>query len=92
MSGRVQGLDVHGRDVDAAAYRVSTRIGARRIKALVPEFLMETGWRPGARPSHQDAYEWIARNRPKIKTAIAAMAAGRVPPRPYDALQLVEED
>ncbi|WP_136442349.1 hypothetical protein [Pacificoceanicola onchidii] len=81
MSPRVE---VKGRDAAREAYRVETDAGC----ALVPEFLME-GLRPGERPSHQEAYEWIAAHRKPLAAAIDTLAKGRSPRRPYDTLSLI---
>ena len=82
MSARVA---VRGRDAALEAYRIETDHGL----ALVPECLME-GLRPGERPSHQEAYAWIAAHRAKLATAVADRAAGRTPRRPYDLVTLAD--
>ncbi|WP_421907183.1 hypothetical protein [Mameliella sp.] len=83
MTGRV---DVRGRDVAREAYRIETDAGA----AFVPECLMANGLRPGARPSHQDAYEWIAAHRSALARAVDRLARGDTPRPPYDILTLIE--
>ncbi len=80
MSARVA---VRGRDAGAEAYRVETDFG----QALVPECLMG-GLRPGDRPSHQEAYEWIAAHRVQIARAVETLAKGATPRAPYDLLSL----
>ncbi|SIS68717.1 hypothetical protein SAMN05421759_102369 [Roseivivax lentus] len=77
-------VEVLGRDVAREAYRVRTASG----EAFVPECLMG-GLRPGDRPSHQDAYEWIAAHRRDLDAAVAALARGAVPKAPYDIVSLV---
>ncbi len=81
--GKVQVL---GRDAVAEAYRIETDHG----RALVPECLME-GLRPGERPSHQDAYEWIAAHRRQLDRAVAQLAKGARPKRPYDLISLAAD-
>ena len=76
-------VEVQGRDASAEAYRIMTDHGA----ALVPEFLM-SGLRPMDRPSHQEAYEWIAAHRSALNKAVEALRQGRKPKRPYDVLSL----
>ncbi|MGR3270446.1 hypothetical protein [Thalassococcus profundi] len=77
-------LDVQGRDVVQGAYRIETDAG----RVLVPECLME-GLRPGERPSHQEAYEWIAAHSRQICRAIETLTAGRPPRPPYDLITLL---
>ncbi|MCR9274504.1 MULTISPECIES: hypothetical protein [Mameliella] len=83
MSTRVQ---VRGRDVAREAYRIETDAGA----AFVPECLMAGRLRPGGRPSHQDAYEWIAAHRAALARAVERLARGDAPRPPYDILTLIE--
>lgn len=83
MSPRVE---VQGRDVAREAYRIATDEG----RAYVPECLMQSGWRPGERPTHQDAYEWIAAHRTSLAQAVARLAAGRAPRPPFDLVTLIE--
>ena len=85
-------VEVHGRDVASEAYRISTADG----RALVPEYLMAgqstgraTGLRPNARPSHQEAYEWIARHNAALHHAVAQLAQGITPKPPFDTLTLI---
>lgn len=80
-------VEVRGRDVARGAYRVVTEDGA----ALVPECLMES-MRPGARPSHQEAYEWIAAHRKPLSRAVRSLRQGRVPRPPYDLVTLIDRD
>ena len=76
-------VSVRGRDSAREAYRVDTEHGP----AFVPECLMATALRPGARPSHQEAYEWIAAHRTQIARAVEARKAGRSPKPPYDLIE-----
>ncbi|APZ55060.1 hypothetical protein [Salipiger abyssi] len=83
-------VEVIGRDVAREAYRVRVDAEGLARTALVPECLMET-LRPGERPSHQEAYEWIAAHRGRIEKAVIARAAARTPRPPYDLVTLAEE-
>ena len=83
-------VEVIGRDVAREAYRVRVDVAGSARTAFVPECLMET-LRPGERPSHQEAYEWIAAHRGKIEKAVIARAAARAPRPPYDLVTLAEE-
>ncbi|MHA6325484.1 hypothetical protein [Roseivivax sp. CAU 1753] len=78
-------VEVLGRDVAREAYRIRTE---GRV-ALVPECLMG-GLRPGDRPSHQDAYEWIAAHRQALSAAVATLTEGGTPKPPYDLVTLDE--
>ncbi|MFZ7090434.1 hypothetical protein [Primorskyibacter sp. 2E233] len=80
-------VEVQGRDVAREAYRIATEAG----RAYVPECLME-GLRPNERPSHQEAYEWIAAHRTGLRDAVARLARGQTPRKPYDILSLIEEN
>ncbi|EPX81957.1 hypothetical protein [Salipiger mucosus] len=83
-------VEVIGRDVAREAYRVRVDAAGLARTAYVPECLMES-LRPGQRPSHQEAYEWIAAHRGKIEKAVIARAAAREPRPPYDLVTLAEE-
>ncbi|WP_323770072.1 hypothetical protein [Antarctobacter sp.] len=83
MTARVE---VKGRDVVREAYRIETEDG----RAYVPECLMTHALRPGARPSHQDAYEWIAAHRSALVHAVNRLACGATPRPPYDIMTLIE--
>ncbi len=78
-------VEVQGRDAAREAYRIRTASGA----ALVPECLMQ-GLRPGDRPSHQEAYEWIAAHRSQLAAAVAALSRGATPRSPYHLLSLID--
>ncbi|QFS82045.1 hypothetical protein FIU97_04575 [Roseivivax sp. THAF40] len=80
-------VEVLGRDVAREAYHIRTEDGA----AFVPECLMD-GLRPGARPSHQEAYEWIAAHRGALSSAVAALVRGNYPKPPYDLVTLASEE
>ncbi|ETX16261.1 hypothetical protein OCH239_08435 [Roseivivax halodurans JCM 10272] len=84
-------IEVLGRDAGAEAYRVRAHLDAGTCEAQVPECLMET-LRPGERPSHQEAYEWIAAHRARIASAVAARRGGQVPRTPWDLVTLLRED
>lgn len=84
------GLEVTGRDVAREAYRLKTRLDGCEIGAWVPECLMQ-GLRPGGRPSHQEAYEWIAAHKAPLIRAITRRACNQVPRSPYDLVTLIEE-
>ena len=79
-------VEVLGRDVAREAYRV--RSGA--VVGFVPECLMDS-LRPGARPSHQEAYEWIAAHGAALAAALDALAQGKTPKKPYDLMELDRE-
>ncbi|SNR60718.1 hypothetical protein [Puniceibacterium sediminis] len=81
------GVEVLGRDVASEAYRVRVDMAPGGVTAQVPEVLME-GLRPGDRPTHQEAYEWIARHGRQIQAAITALRAGRTPRLPMDLITL----
>ncbi len=81
MNARVE---VQGRDAALEAYRIETDAG----RALVPECLMG-GLRPGTRPSHQEAYEWIAAHRAKLAKAVQALTQNKPLRPPYDLITLI---
>lgn len=80
------GVEVKGRDVTRGAYRIETDAG----RAFVPECLMANALRPGGKPSHQDAYEWIAAHRNALIRAVDRLVNGRAPRPPYDIMTLIE--
>jgi len=82
-------MDVHGRDVDRAAYRVSIDAGGARIEGFVPEALMDAPVLGASR--HQHAYEWLARHRARIEAALRAKREGRPVRAPFDRVTLAEE-
>ncbi|MDJ0827174.1 MAG: hypothetical protein QNJ16_16910 [Rhodobacter sp.] len=85
-------MEVKGRDPATECYRVVTQVDGRRVTALVPERLAADLRLTGARPSHQDAYVWMAGHKNKIEAAIAQLArGGRRPRAPYDQITLIEE-
>lgn len=79
-----------GRDAAREAYRLKAEIAGRELQAFVPECLMQ-GLRLDERPTHQEAYEWIARHSAALHTAIAARAENRAPRKPYHLVTLIEE-
>ncbi len=85
-------MEIKGRDPATECYRVVMQIDGRAVTALVPERLAADTRIVGARPTHQDAYVWIAGHKDKIETAIAALArGGRRPKAPYDQITLIED-
>jgi hypothetical protein len=83
-------IRVEGRDVGLDAYRVSVEAGGRRLAGLVPEALL--GASMDARLSHQFAHEALAARARPIRAALLALAQGRTPRAPYDAIRLRGED
>ncbi len=53
-------MEVKGRDPATECYRVIHDVDGRSVTALVPEHLAADMHLIGARPSHQDAYVWMA--------------------------------
>ncbi len=83
-------MDVRGRDPATECYRVTHLVDGREVTALVPERFAADLRLTGARPSHQDAYVWMAEHRERIEAAIEALArGGRKPGAPYDQITLV---
>lgn len=74
-------ITVKTRDPATEAYYIETDQGA----AMLPECLIPT-LRPGTRPSHQEAYEWIAANSRPLARAVADLARGQTPRRPFDIM------
>lgn len=85
-------MDVKGRDPATECYRVVHTVDGAEVVALVPERFASSLHLTGSRPSHQDAYVWIAEHREKIETAIAQLAKGKKPRAPFDQITLVKED
>ncbi len=83
-------VEVMGRDTVREAYRVEVSDGTRRVRGYVPETLILEGLRQGG-PRHQDAYEWIARNRREIETALLKMQDGVHVRGPMNRLSLAED-
>ena len=79
-------LAVEGRDAADEAYLIRMEHRGRSIRAAVPEHLLAE--RGGARPTHQAAYEALADRRRAVQAAVAALAEGRTPRAPYDAVTL----
>jgi hypothetical protein len=85
-------MEIKGRDPATESYRVTQTVDGREVMALVPERLAADLRLVGARPSHQDAYVWMAGHKDKIKAAITMLARGTGAPRaPYDQIVLTEE-
>ena len=84
-------MEVRGRDAATECYRVHHDVDGRRVTALVPERFADDLRLTGARPSHQDAYVWMAEHKTKIETAIDQLARGKKPRAPFDQIVLVEE-
>lgn len=85
-------MDVKGRDPATECYRVTHEVEGAVVTALVPERFAEGLRLTGARPSHQDAYVWMAEHKAKIETAIAQLAQGKRPRAPFDQITLLKED
>ena len=85
-------MDVKGRDRETECYVVTHEVDGATIRALVPERFAAGRNLVGARPSHQDAYVWIAEHKTKIETAIAQLAHGKRPRAPFDQITLLKED
>ena len=84
-------MEIKGRDPATECYRVEMDVDGVTVRALVPERLADTRL-AGARPSHQDAYVWMAGHKDRIEAAIARLARGQGRPRrPYDEITLIEE-
>ena len=81
-------LQVLGRDPGREAYRIRTDVGAC---AWVPECLIDT-LRPGDRPTHQEAYQWIAAHRTALQNAVDRRRAGKAPRPPFDLVTLTGDD
>ena len=75
-------MEVHGRDIETECYRVTHEVDGQKVMALVPERL-------AARPSHQDAYVWMAGHKQEIETAITRLARGQRPKPPFDTITLI---
>ncbi len=85
-------MEVKGRDPATECYRVVHEVDGKSVMALVPERLAAGMHLIGARPSHQDAYVWMAAHKDKIEAAIAQLARGtRRPKAPYDQITLIED-
>jgi hypothetical protein len=85
-------MEVKGRDPETECYRVAMEVDGRSVTALVPERLAADRPLVGSRPSHQDAYVWMAGHKDKIEAAIAMLARGTGRPKaPYDQIILIEE-
>ena len=84
-------MEVKGRDVETECYRVTHDVDGKTVTALVPERFAADLRLTGARPSHQDAYVWMAGNKSKIETAITQLAHGEKPRAPFDQIVLLKE-
>lgn len=85
-------MEIRGRDPETECYRVELQVDGRTVKALVPERLAADTRLIGSRPSHQDAYVWMAEYKAKIEAAITLLARGTKRPKaPYDQIILIEE-
>ncbi|WP_417524716.1 hypothetical protein [Marinovum sp.] len=81
-------MEVHGRDIETECYRVTHLVDGQEVAALVPERLA-ADTRIVGRPSHQDAYVWMAGHKQKIETAITQLARGQRPKPPFDTITLI---
>ncbi len=85
-------MEVKGRDPATECYRVTHKVDGQCFSALVPERLAADLHMIGARPSHQEAYVWIAGHRKKIEAAIEQLARGtRRPKAPFDQITLIKD-
>ena len=85
-------MEIRGRDVETECYHVKLDVDGRTVSALVPERLAAGTRLFGSRPSHQDAYVWMANHKDKIEAAITMLARGSGRPKaPYDQIILIEE-
>ena len=86
-------MDIKGRDPATECYRVVLDVDGQTVTALVPERFAADLRLTGARPSHQDAYVWMAENNEKIKAAITQLARGdRRPKPPFDQITLIQDN
>ena len=84
-------VEVQGRDAALEAYRVEVTAGGERVKGYVPETLIAEDMLRGAGPSHEDAYQWIARHRRDIEAALLKMKRGTRVRGPMNRLSLAED-
>ncbi|UWQ51358.1 hypothetical protein K3722_08250 [Leisingera caerulea] len=85
-------MEIRGRDPETESYRVTLTVDGRTVTALVPERLAADTRLIGSRPSHQEAYVWMAEYKDKIEAAITHLARGtRRPKAPFDQIVLIEE-
>ncbi|KMW56595.1 hypothetical protein AIOL_001549 [Candidatus Rhodobacter oscarellae] len=85
-------MEIQGRDIATECYRVVVDVDGHNVTGLVPERHAPAFLGIGGRPSHQDAYVWIARNKDKIEAAIAMLARGQGRPKaPFNEITLIEE-
>ncbi len=84
-------MEVKGRDPATECYRVVHDVDGQTVSALVPERFAADMRLTGARPSHQDAYVWMAGHKDEIEKAITQLARGQRPRAPYDQITLVKE-
>lgn len=85
-------MEIRGRDRATECYVVEVEVDGQIVKGLVPERLAAHQRLISARPTHQDAYVWIAENRKKIEAAFAKLARGTGRPKaPFDQITLIEE-
>ena len=79
-------MEIMGRDIYHESYRIALDVDGARVTAHVPEHLFSDH---GERPSHQAAYEGIARSRARIEQAITQLARGHQPKPPFDTIHLI---
>ena len=85
-------MEIRGRDIATESYRITMDVDGRDVMALVPERLADNINIIAARPTHQEAYVWIAANKDKIEAAIAQLARGGQPRRPFDQITIVKDN
>jgi molybdenum cofactor biosynthesis enzyme MoaA len=85
-------MEIRGRDPATECYRVDLTVDGRTVTALVPERLAADLRLIGARPSHQEAYVWMAEYKDRIEAAITQLARGGTRPKaPFDQIILSED-
>ncbi|MFL4471496.1 hypothetical protein ACERZ8_17035 [Tateyamaria armeniaca] len=85
-------MEIRGRDPATECYRVDLTVDGRTVTALVPERLASGPRLFGARPSHQQAYVWMAQEKNGIEAAITQLARGGTRLKaPFDQIILTED-
>ena len=79
-------IEVVRRDPSRESYVVAFETEGRAYLGAVPEELMAGGLRLGDRPSHEDAYRWIAAHADEVRDAIRKGRDGGYVGSPYDRI------